>query len=450
MRFAVIDLGGSFIKSAIVDPEALALKHVHRTPFPPFLGDLPSSHREVSIEAIRESVESHLDRLEATGIPCDGLLASTQMHGFVLVDEQGRPASNFVSWQDERALEPSDGGSAVDRLRISVGDHDFARVGRDLGPGHAAAVLHAMQSRNPSSLDRLTPLPLPNAILGDGREPSADETLAASFGVYDLQQGSWHEALIARLGLDRLRWPRVTRFRDAIGDWTWGPRRIPIYSPIGDQQAALIGSLLSAGELSINIGTGSQVSVLGDAHPGDSAKSRPYPDGGPLRTVTHIPAGRALNALARLLRRDAEREEEFWATLDAELRDLPETDLAVDLSFFPAAFGNRGRIENIREASLTAPHLFLAAFHSMASSYFAAAQMLGGEHRSLVLSGGLAHRSHRLREIVARRFALPWRLSGAAEETLTGLGVLARVHAGLDSSVATATATLRRSRDAMR
>jgi sugar (pentulose or hexulose) kinase len=282
---------------------------------------------------------------------------------------------------------------------------------------------------------------------GSGFEPAADETLAASFGVYDVGRGRWHEGLLAAAGLDRLTWPRVTRWNEVAGEIVRGSRRIPVYSPVGDQQAALAGALLGESELSVNIGTGSQVSVVARTFGDGPGKVRPYFDGRYLQTVTHIPAGRALNVLVRMLTRDEAAEiDALWHEVESALETLESTDLVVDLSFFPSAFGQRGGISNIHERNLTAGHLFLAAFQNMASNYAAAAEILrpGNEWSSLALSGGIAHRSRRLREIVAARLGCPYRLSPAPEETLTGLACLGRVIAGLEASVAEAGAALRR------
>jgi len=293
------------------------------------------------------------------------------------------------------------------RSRISAGDR--ARIGNEIGPGHAASVLFAMRA------ERLMPVPLPNALIGS---LTAEPTLAASFGVFDVQAGEWHRDLIAALGLDRVDWPRITRWSEAVA----GFEGIPIYAPIGDQQAAVRGVSLAENELSINIGTGSQVSVLSDTFRTGSFKVRPYFDGLYLETVTHLPAGRALNVLLRMLGRHS------WDGIDEAVDELVKTDVAVDLSFYPSAFGSRGRIENLTETNATIGHIFLAAFESMAANYATAARMLfpGEEWGSLVLSGGLAHKSARLRALIANALARDTRLSANTEETLLGLAALAR------------------------
>lgn len=123
MRFAAIDLGGSFIKSALADAETL--EHVHRTPFPAFLEGLDPSFREVSLPSIAAAFDEHVERL----LPYrpEALFISTQMHGFVL-------GERYISWQDQRSL-----ASHFDELKARI--EDPVRIGNEIGPGHAATVL---------------------------------------------------------------------------------------------------------------------------------------------------------------------------------------------------------------------------------------------------------------------------------------------------------------------
>src|SRR6185295_18972949 len=116
---------------------------------------------------------------------------------------------------------------------------------------------------------------------------------AAAFGALDLSTGRWHEEVIGKLGLESLRWPEVRASGAVVGKW----RGAPCFTAVGDQQCALAGALLAERELSVNIGTGSQVAILSDSAMAGPHQTRPYFGGRFLRTITHIPAGRALSAL---------------------------------------------------------------------------------------------------------------------------------------------------------
>lgn len=189
------------------------------------------------------------------------------------------------------------------------------------------------------------------------------------------------------------------------------------------------------GELSLNISTGSQVSQRTAAWRPGAFQSRRYFFGDWLNTVTHLPAGRSLNVLIDLLTELAAAEgivlRDPWGSLMRKVADAADSDLDVDLSFFAGPLGDRGRIDGITTANLTAGGLFHAAFRSMADNYARCAEWLDpdGSATSVVLSGGLTKSAPVLRRMIAERFDRPLR-EADAEETLLGLLRLARMANG--------------------
>ncbi|MDQ3249676.1 MAG: hypothetical protein M3Q45_10790, partial [Chloroflexota bacterium] len=257
----------------------------------------------------------------------------------------------------------------------------------------------------------------------------------------NLETLDWHHAVIARLGLAQLQWPTIQPFGDVVGTLTIAGKRLPCYTPVGDHQCALVGSFLGAGELSLNISTGSQVSLLTEQLTLGDYQTRPFFDNRFLNTVTGVPAGRALNHLVNLLTEVAHAQgvtlADPWSYLAEATAQVEETDLAVNLAFFDSASGRQGGISNIREANLTAGHLFRAAFQNMADNYRASALRLSPQQawRRLVFSGGLAQKMAVLRTIIQRQFSVEERLCATTEDALLGLLALALVASGRMSSV---------------
>jgi xylulokinase len=255
--------------------------------------------------------------------------------------------------------------------------------------------------------------------------PILDPTQAAAFGALRLSTATWHETVIAKLGLQTLEWPDVRATGARIGSWSGAP----CYATIGDQQCALAGALLRAGELSLNVGTGSQVASVTTNSFSESLQTRPYFDGRFLRTITHIPAGRALSALIGLLTElGGLSEEDAWPRIEAAVSRTPQTDVRAGVAFFPGPCGSHGFLEYLDEGNLTIGHTFRAVFESMAANYAQCAQRLDtwGSLGSCVFSGGVAHRLEILRDLTAAALGLPYRLSPHPEDTLFGLMVLAR------------------------
>ena len=188
------------------------------------------------------------------------------------------------------------------------------------------------------------------------------------------------------------------------------------------QPSAGIG--LELRELSVNVSTGSQVSMLTQRpQVGDGYQTRPFIDGRFLNTITHLPAGRALNVLIALLS-EAAPGVDLWPRIARAIEATPDTDLDVNLAFFSGPAGNDGgHIAKIGVQNLTLGHLFRGAVNNMAENYANAARKLGDRSQwdKIVFSGGLAQKIEALRNRVTERIGLKARTSSETEETLRGL-----------------------------
>lgn len=213
----------------------------------------------------------------------------------------------------------------------------------------------------------------------------------------------WHTDLLTQLGLQGLRWPEIRPFGVPVATITIDGCSLPCYAPVGDHQCAVVGALLTPDELSLNISTGSQVSLITPQLALGDYQTRPFFDGRFLNTITGIPAGRALNHLVNLLTELAQLQgrplDDPWLQIAEAAARVESSDLAVNLSFFDSVGGNSGSITNIREDNLTVGQLFHSAFQSMAGNYYRSALRLAPEQpwRQLVFSGGWRKRSQSCR-----------------------------------------------------
>jgi len=444
MRFLAVDLGSSFIKGAVLDLAARSFDHVRRRPFPAPLPNLLPQRFEVEPRQVMAATRALIEELLAIAPDCAGLVICSQMHSLVLTDERGEPLSNILTWRDQRALEPHPGGngSVFDHLHQAIGPEERLTLGNELRPGLPLCALFWMAERG-ALQDGAIPAALPDFVLAQlcHVAPACEPTIAAAQGALDLRTGDWHWSLLARLGLGELRWPAIHDIRRPVGELSIAGRTLPCYPAIGDQQCALLGAALAHGELSLNIATGSQVSLLRDDLTSGNYQVRPFFDGHWLNTITHIPAGRALEALVRLLSELAEGQgapiDDPWGYIAHAVAATNHTDLEIDLAFFTSALGDRGEIRNIHEGNLTIGHLFRAAFTRMAATYLECAQRLAParDWRRLVFSGGLAQNLPILRELIVQHFGDAGRVCATSEDTLQGLLALALVCSGQAATI---------------
>lgn len=449
MSFLGIDLGTSFLKGAVLDLERRQVAHVRRKPFPEPLPTGDPLRCEFDPQAIVSEFRGLIDELSPFAQDCEGIVLCTQMHGLVLMNEKLEAVSNCVTWRDQRTLAPHPSGSGTyfDLILERTTAQERQQLGNELEPARPLCSLFWWKEQGKLA-PGLIPASLPDFVLSIlcGEYPGVEATNASAYGAFNLETSDWHHGVIQKLGLHQLRWPAIRRQGEVAGHLRLGTKSVPCYAPVGDAQAALAGSLLSAEELSLNIATGAQVSRLSESLKLGAYQTRPYFDGHFIQTFSYPPGGRELNVLITLFTELAGGQnvslQDPWMYITDALGKISETDLFIDLNFFSAPYGN---LANIRADNLSVGHVFRAAFRSMADSYYRCAIKLWADRgwKNLVLSGGLACRMQALRDEIEKRFAAKYRLTPETEDTLFGLLILGCVFGRRAKSVEDVSTDLR-------
>lgn len=406
--FIGIDIGGTFLKGAVLRPNEDLPLQVRRV-----LGPQPAAsidgRAEIDPYRLLTSVRQLCRQMCISSSSPLGILITGQMHGLCLTTSQLVPVLPIVSWRDRYPIQ-SEGHTWTQEeyIRSKLSSDQLRAMGNELRDGVPVGSIISRLEEMPSG-SALVPHSLLSYVshsLADkrGSEPVMHVTDAAAHGLLDIDRMQWADAAIEELEIGFLRWPQVTTSIAQVGFSTeFG---CPVFVAVGDQQSALLGNGLQPNEISLNIATGSQVSRIVSSIQRD-VQTRPYFQNGKLATVTHIPAGRALNTLVRLLAPGLEVDDDkFWSRIDRELQENPYTDLQLDLSFFPSATGRSGVIGNIREDNLDSRSIFAAAVESMVVTYARFVDLLDPDDEidKIALSGGLTRRFTALREAIGRRF----------------------------------------------
>jgi sugar (pentulose or hexulose) kinase len=447
-----IDIGTSFVKGAILDLDTHQITHIQRSPFPPPLVSISPLYREYDAQVILDAVRGLVHDLAPFAAPCEGLVMCSQMHGLVFTSPKGEARSSLTTWQDQRVLmpHPSGAGTYFDVLMSRLSANELRQLGNELRVGLPIGNLFWAHERGELPADDTLPVSLPDFVLANlcNTMPTTEIINAQSHGALNLETSAWHQDVLRKLGLDKVRWPEIKRHGERVGTIKVGEQEFPCYTPIGDFQCALLGALLREGELSVNISTGSQVSLLRPQVEFGNFQTRPFFDGDYLITVTTIPAGRALTALIGLLTELATAQgvqlSDPWEYITRAAEAVRKPDMRVHLAFYSTPVGDHGEIANMREVEMTVGHLFRAAFENMAQNYLTCAQRLSPEAawQQIAFSGGLAQKIGLLRQIISEQFGVPYRMAPHTEDTMFGLLALGMAFTGRTASVREATQVL--------
>ena len=422
-----LDVGSTTVKGAVLDLERREVRSILKEPFPAPRTGLPAGYCEISPDEVVAVVKGLISRLLREAPTAEALFCSGQMAGVILVDLNGRPLTNYLSWRDQRTLHsPTSQGTTLDALKATWRGSELVELGQELQAGSASTLLYWLAQNKLLPTDAI-PSTVADYVLGQlcGTLPQMDPTQA--IGLLDLRVGTWHHAAFDALGLKHVRWPHLSDQHTPLGKCTFDGHKLRCYPSFGDQQCALRGVGLTRNDLSINISTGSQVSRRTSRFEPGPYQTRPYFGGDYLNTITHLPAGRSLNVLFDLLTELARAEgvtlNHPWETISQSVARSDGGGLRADLAFFAGPLGSQGSLEGITTENLTLGNVYHAAFQNLADNYAQCAgrlcPVLNASH--IAISGGLTRSMPVLKQLIQDRFPIPIRESVEAEETLVGL-----------------------------
>ena len=368
--YIAADIGSSFVKLALIDDSIITATEKRRTAR---IDTGKPWEYEYDADGAVSFIREYTDRAVGNGIKIDGILLSTQMHGFILA--RGERYTDYISWQDERSLVPcGDGRSTIDLLRERLPAGMLARGGVRLKCELSvcgAAAFFRQCGDDPGEYRFYT---LGSYIISRLTGKNITHiTNAAPTGMYDIFSKCWNSGLISLAGLSGMSLPEVTDGMPVCGYYNG----IPVYPDIGDHQATVLGSGIEEGVLSINAGTASQMAMIcgAAAAPGEKSEIRPFFGGKYIRVVSKLPGGRSLQVIADFF---ADTVQSFtgsrpvcadiWRYLDSA-SPSEATDLEVSLGFYRSLLFPGGGITGITPSNLTPENIIRAAYTDMARSF---------------------------------------------------------------------------------
>lgn len=433
-----IDCGASFIKGARFENNICIaqIEEIAPNVNDPLNLNIGMTHIENIVEIVKRIINS-LARDDKELY----LAVSNEMHGFLLTDTNGNLITDYISWQHEYGHENINGVSSYELLKNNDSlKNDIFHSGMKLRGGLPSVNLYYLFRKgylnNSAKMNFYT--------LGDyllyalsGKSVPCHVTNAAATGLFDMINGIWNLNLIKFVSEERICMPKISNEEIVF---CLDGKIIHALPAIGDQQAALLGAGVEYSDiLSFNIGTGAQVSVLTETLELSSEyQIRPYFGSYYLKTIPHIPAGRAMNVYIRFLKDilmnfGIQKDDyEIWQVILEKSNQSNNVSMTCDMSFFDNAITKKtkGSINSIGEYELNLVNLFSSIFKSMADNFVFMAEKITKSKTAfnkVIFSGGLAKKVVRLREEIAKNYS-DKTITISEHDTLYGLMKYVRQH----------------------
>lgn len=347
-----------------------------------------------------------------------------QMHGILLLDGEGNPHTNLITWRDGR--------NKVNPVGKDYKGENGCLVQR----GYGGSTLAALHSSLPS-LDSLQVCTIASFIMGKLCGCfSIDETMAASLGLYDIRRKRWNREQIEQLGIPLSLFPPVIPSSVRVGTLLMPVASqlalsdsVVVCSPIGDNQASFIGSSGFCQAGVINIGTGGQISVpTQEVTDTPSIEIRPLPKKGYLQVYSSLCGGWAYVYLKEFCKDVLTRfgvtvsDKVLYEKLDQlALASDAESGLFVDTQFL----GGRekadtlGSIRQINTHNLTLSNLSRGFLEGIVRELHPAG-IRTDSMKFLVASGNAVRKSPVMASLIEAEFGCPVMFAPFLEEAAIG------------------------------
>jgi len=371
-----------------------------------------------------------------------GIGITGQMHGVLLVNSDLEPQSNLITWRDQRTQ------NSEFRTRHSK------RTGSPLHAGYGGATLRWL-AKNGKLSESATALTIADYVAAHLTGVIATEaTHAASWGIFNLQEGVWDAELVDRLGIRKDVLPTVLstarplgNIRSALAQQLGLGPDVQVCSPLGDNQAGIIGAAGFADNAAVlNLGTGGQISFpQNDYKFVETLETRPMPFGGFILVGASLCGGWAYKYLQKFIQAAVKEfagtppgDEEIYSRMNSIAAQAPQgaSGISVDTRFSGTRLepNIRGSINGIGAENFTPANLTRGFVEGMIRELAEMASKAGIKDFKKIIAGGNAVRKNPVvSEVIESIFGLPCYISSSREEAALGAAYAAAIGLGLVS-----------------
>lgn len=418
MQAIGIDIGTTAICGVVLDTETgNPIRSITKNS-EAFLSSTYDWEKIQSVEKIITIATEILDDLISEQTEIIGVTG--QMHGIVYVDENGKSVSPLYTWQDGRG-------------NLPFGDTTYAEfLGSHSGYGNVTDFYNRKNGLIPKNAVSFCTIQDYFVMYLCGLpKPLIHITNAASFGLFDLKEKLFSCESNIHI---------INNYKIA-GMY----KNIPVSVAIGDNQASVLSSLSDENELLINVGTGSQVSVVCDKmiH-ANNIEIRPFFEGKYLAVGAALCGGRAYAMLKDfykavlfpIIKMD---DAEIYALMDDFLKK-DEAPLTVDTRFAGTRSDKTvcGSIQNISTENFTPAALTKGVLEGIARELYELYLLMDIPISGIVGSGNGLRKNKALTETVQKIFGASLKIPYHMEEAAFGAALFGMISCGCCKNMAEA------------
>lgn len=437
MRTIGLDIGTTTICASVVDGADGTVLESRTVPNASFLTGLAPWQKQQDPRRIEKTARELTEDMLRRFAPVGGIGVTGQMHGIVYFDDAGRAVSPLYTWQDGSGDQPCGDGRTYVQVMGEASGYPLAT-----GFGAVTHYVHRQRGEVPAGVCGFCTIHDYIAMrLAGQKRPAVHPSDAASLGLFSLEQNAFDRAAVAALDMEEGLFPEAAQEYTCLGRT---PQGVPVFTAIGDNQASFIGAVRDMDTaVLVNVGTGSQISLLSDRLVYDPLlETRPCVEGQFLLVGSSLCGGRAYALLEGFFRQMMQEAGVACGSLYPVLDRLSaDFETLPDKLHFSTRFSGtrrhpeqRASITNLGIGNFTPRHFAVGVLEGTAEELYAFYAGMtarpGFRPETVVGSGNGIRRGEVLRRMLAARFGAPVRVPAHTEEAAYGAALYALVGAG--------------------
>ncbi len=411
MKAIGIDIGTTSVCGVVIDSQTGKMLRSCTKNSDAFIQSNNEWEKIQSVEKIIATARGILDDLIDESVSVIGVTG--QMHGIVYTDKDGNAVSPLYTWQDERGNRPYKDTTYAKYL------NSFSGYGNVTDFYNRENGVRPVEAMSYSTIHDYFVMKLCSL-----KKPLMHSSDAASFGCYDLKNNKFDYDC----NVD------ITPDYTIAGEY----KGIPVSVAIGDNQASVFSTLADEKNILLNIGTGSQVSVVSSTPViADNIETRPYFEGKYLIVGSALCGGRAYSLLKNFYSEilgyiETVDDDKVYEILGKMLQSAEKSDLKVDTRFAGTRKNPEicGSISGITTENFNPFQLARGVLEGMATELFDMYKEMQIEKCGIVASGNGIRKNGVLVKIFEEMFNSKMKVPKHLEEAAFGAALFGLVACG--------------------